>query len=378
MNRIKKILAKAITGFFRHLFLPILAVISAILVSSVIIFFAGYSPIVTFSALYEGAFGSFYNISETVLRSIPYMLTGLGVCLSFRAKMFNIGAEGQFYMGALVASYLGVSLAGLPSILLIPIIIVASFAAGGAYGAFPGYLKAKVGASEIVTTVMLNTIALQIVSFMVTGPLQEPKGFFPETQEIVAQAKLPVILSGTRLHVGIVIAVILVIVMQIFLFKTVSGYQLRAVGSNREAARYGGISINRNIVKAMLISGGIAGIAGGIELLGVTWKLYQRLSPGYGYTAIAVALLAKKNPIGVLISGLLFGALTTGANMMQRSVGIPTVLVNVLQALIIFFIVGYSIYEERLLKVLKGMSEMKKLSKVACVLTEKFNTKGDA
>lgn len=378
MNRIKIILARFVTSFFSNLFLPILAVISALLVSSVIVFLAGYSPIVTFSALYSGAFGSYYNLSETVLRSIPYILTGLGVCLSFRAKLFNIGAEGQFYMGALVASFLGVSLAGLPSILLIPIIILASFAAGGMYGAVPGYLKAKVGASEIVTTIMLNTIAIQIVSYMVTGPLQEPKGFFPETQEIVAQAKLPLILSGTRLHVGIVIAVALVIILQIYLFKTVSGYQLRAVGANMEAARYGGISISKNIVKAMLISGGIAGIAGGIELLGVTWKLYQRLSPGYGYTAIAVALLAKKNPIGVLFSGLLFGALTTGANMMQRTVGIPTVLVNVLQALIIFFIVGYSIYEERLLKAIKGRSGMKRISQVACVLTRDFKTKGDA
>lgn len=329
---------------------PILAVISALILGGIIVGMAGYSPFLTYQALYEGAFGSYYNLSETLLRSVPYLLTGLGVCLSFRAKMFNIGAEGQFYMGALMAGFLGVAWSGLPGWLLIPLVMLASFVAGGLYGGFPGYLKARVGASEVVTTVMLNTIAIHIVSFMVTGPLQEPQGFFPETAEIAAQAKLPFLLPGTRLHVGILLAVALIFFFQFFLFKTVPGYQIRAVGSNREAARYGGIHVERNIVYSMVLSGGIAGLAGGIELLGVTWKLYQRMSPGYGYTAIAVALLAKKNPVGVLASGLLFGALATGANMMQRSVGIPTVMVNILQALIIFFVVGYSVYEEKLIR----------------------------
>jgi simple sugar transport system permease protein len=220
-----------------------------------------------------------------------------------------------------------------------------SFIAGGFYGFVPGYLRARFGASEIVTTVMLNTIALQLVSYLVTGPLQEPRKFFPETQEILDHAKLPVIIEGTRLHAGIFLALVLVVLAYIFLFKTVRGYQIRVVGSNSTAASFAGISVKANIILAMVLSGGLAGIAGGLEVLGITWKLFQRLSPGYGYSAIAVALLARKHPVGVIFTGLLFGSFATGANMMQRSEGIPSVLVNILQAFIIFFIVAYGPFE---------------------------------
>jgi len=330
----------------RVLLVPSLAVISALILGGFVILFAGFSPVVAYAALFEGAFGSFYSLSETVLRSIPYIIIGLGVVLSFRAKMFNIGGEGQFYAGAIVAAWLGVSLGELPMLMLIPIILVMGFIAGGVVGFVPGVLRAQFGASEIVTTVMLNTILLQLVSYLVTGPMQEPRKFFPETQEIFDNAKLPIVFPGTRLHIGIFVALFLVLVCYIFLFKTVKGYQIRVVGSNKTAARFAGINVKASIMYSMVISGGLAGIAGSLEVLGITWKLFQRLSPGYGYSAIAVALLAKKHPVGVIITGLLFGSIATGANMMQRSEGIPSVLVNVLQAFIIFFIVAYGPFEE--------------------------------
>ena len=339
-------LARIYKSVARTLLVPILAVLSALVAGSLIIVFAGFNPLVAYAALINGAFGSFYSISETVLRSIPFIIIGLGVVISFRAKMFNIGGEGQFYAGAIIAAWLGVSLGGLPMLLLIPLILMLSFAGGGACGFLPGYLRARFGASEIVTTVMMNTIMLQFVSYLVTGPMQEPRRFFPESQEIADTAKLPVIFQGTRLHAGLVLALVLVIVCYIFLFKTVKGYQLRVVGSNSTAANFAGINVRRNIIHAMVLSGGLAGIAGGLEVLGITWKLFQRLSPGYGYSAIAVALLARKHPAGVILTGLLFGSFATGANMMQRSESIPSVLVNVLQAFIIFFIVAYGPFEE--------------------------------
>jgi simple sugar transport system permease protein len=329
----------------RAVLVPFLAVISALVAGAVVIAVAGFNPLVAYRALYDGAFGSGYSLSETVLRSIPYMIIGLGVVLSFRAKMFNIGGEGQFYMGAIIAAWLGVIFGELPMLILIPFILAVSFIAGGFYGFIPGYLRARFGASEIVTTVMLNTIALQLVSYLVTGPLQEPRKFFPETQEILDHAKLPVIIEGTRLHAGIFLALVLVALAYIFLFKTVRGYQIRVVGSNSSAASFAGINVKANIILAMVLSGGLAGIAGGLEVLGITWKLFQRLSPGYGYSAIAVALLARKHPVGVIFTGLLFGSFATGANMMQRSEGIPSVLVNILQAFIIFFIVAYGSFE---------------------------------
>lgn len=334
----------------RQLIYPALAVLSAIVAGSVVVALAGFDPLKTYGALLVGAFGSKINFSETLVKSIPYLFTGVGVAIAFRSRTFNIGAEGQFYMGALVVSWIGVAGQGIPAPVLIPTLLVLAFLVGAGYGAIPGYLKARVGASEIVTTVMMNSIAYQLVSWLIKGPLQEPRHFYPETAEIVSAAKLPVLLHGTRLHLGLAVGLLAAALAYILIFKTVMGYQIRAVGSGPAAAEYAGIDVGRNIVLAMALSGGLAGLGGGVELMGVTWKLYQNFSPGYGYTAIAVALLAKRNPLAVVLTALLFGALATGANNMQRSAEVPAVLASVIQALVIFFVIGYGVYEERLLR----------------------------
>ncbi len=331
----------------RQLIIPSLAVLSAFVAGAVVVAAAGFNPVQTFAALLDGAFGSGINFTETLVKSTPYLFTGLGVAIAFRSRSFNIGAEGQFYMGALAVSWLGVAITGLPSFILIPLLLAAAFVAGGAYGAIPGYLKAKVGASEIVTTVMMNSIAVQIVSWIIKGPLQEPRHFYPETAEIVNAAKLPVLVPGTRLHLGLVIGLAMAVAAYILIFKTVLGFQIRAVGSGALAAEYAGINVRRNVVLAMAISGGLAGMGGAVELLGVTWKLYSNFSPGYGYSAIAVALLAKRNPLAVILTSLLFGALATGANNMQRAAEVPAMLASVMQALVIFFVLGYAVYEDR-------------------------------
>jgi simple sugar transport system permease protein len=307
---------------------------------------AGFDPIKSFIALLDGAFGSGINFTETLVKSGPFLFTGLGVAIAFRSKSFNIGAEGQFYMGALAVSWLGVALGGLPAVVLIPILMVAAFVSGGIYGAIPGYLKARVGASEIVTTVMMNSIAVQFVNWIIRGPLQEPRHFYPETAEIAASAKLPVLIHGTRLHLGLFIGLAIAVLAYYFITKTVLGYQIRAVGSGPLAAEYAGIDIKRNIILAMAISGGLAGLGGAVELTGVTWKLYSNFSPGYGYSAIAVALLARRNPLAVILTSLLFGALATGANNLQRAAEVPAMLSSVMQALVIFFVLGYAVYEQ--------------------------------
>lgn len=330
----------------RQLIIPLLAVLSAFAVGMIMVALAGFNPFKSFVALLDGAFGSGINFTETLVKSGPFLFTGLGVAIAFRTKAFNIGAEGQYYMGALAVSWLGIALGGLPSILLIPILLIAAFAAGGLYGAIPGYLKARVGASEIVTTVMMNSIAVQFVNWIIRGPLQEPRHFYPETQEIGKAAQLPVLIHGTRLHLGLLIGLLIAIAAYFFITRTVLGYQIRAVGSGPLAAEYAGISIKRNIILSMAISGGLAGIGGAVELMGVTWKLYSNFSPGYGYSAIAVALLAKRNPLAVILTSLLFGALATGANSMQRAAEVPAMLSSVMQALVIFFVLGYAIYEE--------------------------------
>ncbi len=330
----------------RQLVVPLLAVFSAFVVGVLVVALAGFNPAKTFAALLDGAFGSWYNFTETLVKSGPFLFTGLGVAIAFRSRSFNIGAEGQFYMGALAVSWLGVAIKGVPSIILIPILLGAAFVAGGAYGAVPGYLKARIGASEIVTTVMLNSIAVQIVSWIIKGPLQEPRHFYPETAEILSAAKLPVLVHGTRLHLGLLIGVLVAVAAHVFIYKTVFGYQIRAVGSGPLASEYSGIDVKRNIILAMAISGGLAGLGGAVELMGVTWKLYQNFSPGYGYSAIAVALLAKRNPLAVILTALLFGALATGANSMQRAAEVPAMLASVMQALVIFFVLAYAVYEE--------------------------------
>ena len=345
MNVKQGLLNKFKLNFLNNLLMPVMAVIIALAIGALVMLIVVYDPIVAYQAMLSGALGSKNSFAETMLKTIPLLLTGLGVAIAFKGRSFNIGAEGQFYIGALVVSWLGVAGQGIPHIIMIPLLLTVAFIAGALYGAFPGYLKAKVGASEIVTTTMLNSIAIYFVSFMVQGPLQEPKHFYPESAEILNTAKLGIIIPGTRMHSGLIIALLAAVLCYIFLYKTVWGFQIRAVGQKNEAAEYAGINVKKTIVFTMAISGGLAGMAGAIEVMGVTWKLYQNISPGYGYTAIAVALLARENPLGVVLTATLFGALTTGSNMMARSVHVPSTLASLVQALLIFLVVGFSVYE---------------------------------
>lgn len=347
MNKMRIILKKNM----KSLMLTLIALICALLVASIIMILAGYNPLQAYQSIVTGAFGSRNAIAQTFLKSTPLMIIGLAIAVAFKGSSFNIGAEGQFYAGALGAALCEMYFhdAGLPSFIIILLCLFTAFVFGGLWGAIPGYLRAARGASEVVTSVMLTSVMLLFVRYLVTqgGPIAEPRGFYPETQEIVESARLPYIWENTRLHAGFIIALFVALAVYLLMEKTTWGYKIKATGLNSLSAEYGGINIGLVTVTTMALSGAIAGLAGGVEVLGTSWKLYMGLSPGYGYNAIAVALLGRLNPVGIIFSALLFGMLNTGSNQMARSIGIPSTLAAVLQALVLLFVVGFSVLENK-------------------------------
>jgi len=302
----------------------------------------GFDVPLALTALVRGALGSWYAIgSATLVRSTPLILTGLAVALAFRAGVFNIGAEGQFLAGA--AAGVAVALAGgqAHSWLLLVGVLFAGMIAGALWAGIAALLRLRFHVLEVISTIMLNFVAADIVSYLVRGPLQEPTHIYPQTETIATHAQLPRLGTTTRLHLGFVIAVLACLVAWWWIGFTAGGFRLRAVGANPHAARSAGqIDVDRVTTRAFLMSGAIAGLAGAVEVAGVTYALYENISPGYGYTAIAVALLARLNPAAVIGTGILFGALESGAAAMQRDAGVPSVVVSVVEAAIILALVG--------------------------------------
>lgn len=335
----------------KSILLIFLALLCSFIVASVVLLLAGFDPFVAYAAILKGALGSRTAISQTLSKSTPLMIIGIGIAVAFKGSSFNIGAEGQFYAGALGAAICEMTFhnVSLPPLVIIPLCLMTAFVFGWFWGAIPGYMKAARGAAEAVTSVMLTSIMLLFVRYLVSqgGPIAEPKGIYPETLEIADAAKLPYILSKTRLHFGFILALVVVALAYILLEKTTWGYKIKATGLNEKAAEYGGINVGLVTVTTMALSGAISGLAGGIELLGTSWKLFMGLSPGYGYNAIAVALLGRLSPVGIVFSSLLFGILNTGTNQMARSVGIPNTIASVLQALVLLFVVGFTVLEDK-------------------------------
>jgi simple sugar transport system permease protein len=288
-------------------------------------------------ALLAGAFGSWYAFgSGTLVRATPLILTGLAVAIAFRAGVFNIGAEGQFIVGAAAATAAALAMHSLPAFILVPSMLVLGFGAGALWAWIAAILRARFHVLEVISTIMLNFVALHLVSYLVRGPLQEPTHIYPQTVTFVDAARLPRFGSTTRLHLGFLVAVLACVAAWFVVRYTAAGFRLRAVGANPDAARSAGmIDAARATMRAFLISGALAGLAGAIEVSGVTYALYENISPGYGFTAIAVALLAQLNPLAVVGTGILFGALEAGATAMQRDAGVPSVVVSIVEALII-------------------------------------------
>ena len=297
---------------------------------------AGYEAGTALAALGRGAFGSWYAItSVTLVRSVPLIIVGLGIALAFRAGAFNIGAEGQLYAGAIAATWVGVHAGAAPPALALPAVLGLAAVAGAAWAVLPVVLRLRYGVTEVISTLVLNFVAESLVSLMVLGPLQERGGIYPQSDSIAPGARLPV-LPGTRLHAGIVLALVGALVLWYLFTRTMWGFRLRAVGAGPRAAQVSGrIDVGRTVAGALLLSAAIAGVAGGVEVAGVSYALYQNLSPGYGFTGIAVALLADLRPLAVVATGIAFGALEAGAGVMQRDAGVPAVAVYVVEAVVI-------------------------------------------
>jgi ABC-type uncharacterized transport system permease subunit len=296
-------------------------------------------------ALWEGAFGSSYAIwSATLVRSAPLLLLGLGVALAFRAGVLNIGAEGQFLMGAISATAVAQGMGGAwPSVVMIPAMAVVGALAGAGWAGIAAWLRQRFGVLEVISTIMLNFIALAMISWMVRGPLQEPTRVYPQSAEIPSAAQWPFLVPGQRLHLGFVLGVLACGVAWVVLTRTAIGFRIRAVGASPSAATSAGeIDVARTVRRVFLVSGACAGLAGAAEVGGVTWALYEGISPGYGYTAIAVALLARLHPGWIVGSAIFFGALEAGASAMQRDAEIPSVVVQVIVAVIILGVLAGS------------------------------------
>ena len=315
---------------------PILAVSAGLGVLALGLLLGGYDPVSGLLALWDGAFGSWYAIaSGTLNRSVPLIVIGLGFAFGQRGGGLNIGAEGQFYAGAIAATWVGLHLGSWPGLLAVPTLWIAALGAGALWMALPVWLRLRFGVLEVISTLLLNAIAESMVSLMVSGPLQEHQHIYPQSDPIAASAQLPM-LPGTRLHLGFLVAIAASAALAFVLSRTVWGFRLRAAGAGPRAAFVSGrIDTRRMLAVALLGSGALAGLAGGIEVGGVSYALYPNLSPGYGFTGIAVALLARGNPLAIVGTGIFFGALESGAGAMQRDAGIPSVIVYVAEAVAI-------------------------------------------
>jgi simple sugar transport system permease protein len=320
-------------------------VLASIAGASALLLVAGGFPVgAGLGALWSGAVGSWYAFtSATLVRAVPLMLTGTAVAIAFRAGVFNIGAEGQLLVGATGASAVALAAAAQrwPSAVVIALALLAAGAAGALWAGIAAVLRNRFGVLEVISTIMLNFVALYAVSYLVRGPLQEPTHVYPQSPDILARVHLPRIPGAGRLHAGLVLAIVLLAVLGWALRRTAAGFRIVAVGENPAAAASAGeIDVAATTARAFTGSGALAGLAGGVEVLGVTFALYENISPGYGYTAIAVALLAKLDPWRVLLTALLFGALEAGAGAMQRDAGVPSSLVSMIEALLIIMVVA--------------------------------------
>ena len=322
----------------------VVAAAVAVVVAGTALALLGADPVRALRALVVGAFGDSLALETTAVRAAPLLLVGLGVALSFRCGIWNIGGEGQLNVGALTATALVTRALGPdPGLLALPLALGAGALAGAAWAAIAALLRIHRGVSEVLSTILLNFIAALLIAWAVHGPLQEASGAYPQSDAFPDAARLALLPGMTRAHVGLVLAAALPFGLWVLLFRSAAGLRLRAVGFSPDAARYAAVSPDRETLRVLLISGALAGLAGAIEVTGVTGRLFENLASGYGFTAIAVALLARLHPIGVLPSAIVFAALAAGSGAMQRAAAVPSVAVQVIEALVIFFSIGFAL-----------------------------------
>lgn len=361
---------RATTAVFRRLkfdrlfdLVPfVLALSGALVIAAIFLIALDAHPPTAFSAMFEGAFGSQNATAETLVKATPILFVAIGITVAFRGGVINIGGEGQMIVGALAGVTATLALDDTLGVLVIPVALLAGFAAGGIYGGLAGFLKAYFDVNEILSTIMLNQIAVQLMNFLLNGPLLDPESagvnHIPKTARIAEAAKLPRLFlttegidlfSRTRLHSGLLLGIILAIIIYLLLWRTTIGYRIRAVGLNQRASRYAGISVERQMVLSMLLAGGFAGLAGTVQVLGLQYRLQTDGSPaGFtgsaGFNGIVAALFGGLNPIGAIFASTFFGGLLVGAQKMQREVGVPASLITAINGMVVVFVVSSQIF----------------------------------
>ena len=343
---------KNLQRWLEPLLVPVLAILTAVILGGIIVKVVNGDPIAAYRGLIQGAFGSPRALSETAVWATPYIFAGLAVAFAFKGGLFNIGAEGQIALGAVFAALIGYALPGwlhtsLPAYIHIPLAVGMGMLAGAIWGGIPGALKAYTGGHEVINTIMMNYIALNLTSFLLNGPMRDPDptDLSARTPEIAPSARIPPLFNipGMRVHWGFVLALVVAVIIWWLLWKTTLGFEIRTVGANPDAAKYAGINVKRTIIITMAISGALAGLAGAIEVTALNYRHELGFSTGYGFDAIAIALLGKTNPYGVILAAILFGAMRNGATRMQFLTQIPTDIISVIQALILLFVAADAI-----------------------------------
>jgi ABC-type uncharacterized transport system permease subunit len=335
---------------------PVLATLAAFGIFALILMAMGANPIEAYGALVEGAMGSPNAIADTLVKATPLLLIGLGICIAFRGGVTNIGGEGQLIVGALAATLLGLVFPEAPGYVIIPLALLMGFLAGAVWGGIPGVLKAYFNVNEILSTIMMNQIAVQGMNYLLREPMIDPAQLesasrIPQTARLARAFDLPRLVP-TRLHLGALLAVIAAVLVFIFLWRTTIGYRIRAVGLNADAARYAGINVKRYMVLSLLLSGAFGGLAGAVQVYGVTHRMFTDGSAagftgGAGFNGIVAALFGQLHPIGTIPAAILFGALLVGANKLQRVVQVPSALVTALNGLVVVFVVSSEIWRRR-------------------------------
>jgi len=338
---------------------PLVAVAAALLVGAVMLLVLGVSPSEAYASMFQGAFGSLNSVADTLGKATPLVLGAVGICIAFRGGMLNIGGEGQLIAGALAATSVILALPSLPAGLMMPLGLGLGFLAGAVWGAVPGLLKARLQVNEILTTIMMNAIAVQGLNYLLRGPLMDPEqvlvgSFIPQTARFPAAADLPRLIP-TRLHAGFLLAILVAFLAWALLWRTTIGFRIRAVGLNPFASRRAGIRVSRYAVMAMVLSGALAGLAGAVQVMGVNHRMFtDGSSAGFtgsaGFNGIVAALFGQLHPLGAIPAAIFFGGLIVGANAMQRAVQIPSAMITALNGLLVIFVVSSDIWRRRMVQ----------------------------
>jgi ABC-type uncharacterized transport system permease subunit len=331
---------------------PVSGMVTALLIGAVLLLFLKVNPLSAYATLLGGAFGTWGGFTQALVKATPLLLVGLGICIAFRASVINIGAEGQIIAGALMATWWALTFRTWPGWLLILTTIIMGFLAGSIWGFIPGLLKARLKVNEILSTIMMNAIAIQFMNLLIRGVLIDPAGiaagtYLAQSERLPTQVWLYRLVPQSQLNIGAILAVVLAFVVYIFLWRTTIGYRIRAVGLNPDASRYAGINVPFYQALSLTLAGGFAGLAGVVEVLGVQHRLLEGITSGYGFSGIVAALFGGLHPLGTIPASILFGGLLVGADKMQRAVQVPSSLIDVILGLVVLFVVGSSIWSKR-------------------------------